>query len=99
MTSAPFAGSLPLSGLADDAEIPWPALPEGATGWRSYGLMQVWMPARMPDGSTVEGMGDSIEAAEADARRCWLRWKRAHAGRLAVDGAEYRRRSRNRRRR
>lgn len=101
MTAVPFPDSAALSAadLADDAAIPWPALPEGTAGWRSFGLTQAWVTARMPDGRLVEGMGETIEKAEADARRSWLRWKRAYAGPLAVDGHEYRRRMRNRRRR
>jgi hypothetical protein len=66
--------------------------------WRFAGLTDVWLLAVMPDGSLCEGTGPTTEDAIADARKRWRRWKRAHAGPLAVDGRAYRRRLRNRRR-
>lgn len=73
--------------------IDWPVLPE--TAWVS----PVWVLARMPDRSSWVGGGATAEEAAADARRHWLRQKRACPGRLAADGCGYQRRLRSRRRR
>lgn len=80
-------------------DISWPSLPEGADAWETFGLTQVWVLARMPDGSCLPGAGTTAVEAVADARRWWLRWKHAHPGRLAADGCDYQRRLANRRRR
>jgi hypothetical protein len=98
VTADPFPGSLPLSDLIDDAEPAWPVLPDGPVAW-TVCFSRACVLARMPDGNLAEGTGESIDDATADARRNWRRWKRAHPGPLAVDGREYRRRTRNRRRR
>jgi len=85
-------GSLPGAGI-DTIEVPPPP------GWRYFALSPVWLMALMPDGLFAEGTGATTDEAKADARRRWRKWKRAHAGPLAVDGREYRRRLRDRRRR
>lgn len=79
-------------------DVAWPSLPEGATGWTLAGMTKVWVLALMPDGNCAQGIGDTAEEAVADARRSWRQWKRGHAGRLAVNGRDYRRRLRARRR-
>lgn len=71
----------------------------GTPGYRYMGLTDVWLLAIMPDGSLCEGTGPTTEDAMTDARRRWRDGKRGHAGPLAVDGREYQRRLRNRRRR
>ena len=53
--------------------------------------------AVMPDGLFAEGTKPTTEDAQADARRRWRKWKRAHPGPLAVDGTDYQRRLRSRR--
>ena len=73
-------------------------LPEDAP-YRFIGMTDVWLIARTPDGMSAEGCGATTADALADAMRRWRRWKRAHAGKLAVDGHEYRRRMRARARR
>jgi hypothetical protein len=98
MTGSPFPDSRPLADLTGDSPAAWPAIPDGVT-YRQVGEPFCYVMLIMPDKTLAEGTGISMEAADADARRNWLRWKRAHAGRLAVDGREYRRRARNRRRR
>jgi hypothetical protein len=80
-------------------DVAWPVLPEGTTGWTLAGMTKVWVLARMPDGNCAEGLGDTADEAVADARRRWRQWKRGHAGKLAIDGRDYQRRLRNRRRR
>ena len=67
--------------------------------YRSIGLSPVWSLVCMPDGTYAEGMGATWKDAEADARRRWKHRKRAYAGPLAVNGREYQRRLRARRRR
>lgn len=97
MNADPFPDSRPLGDLAG-AGIETVDL-TGTPGWRFAGLTDVWLLAVMPDGSWAEGRGPTTEDAKADARRTWRKWKRAHAGPLAVDGRAYQRRLRNRRRR
>lgn len=98
MTASPFPDSRPLADLVDGTEPAWPVLPGGPQGW-TISVSHAMILARMPDGNFAEGVGETIGDATADALRNWLRWKRAHAGRLAVDGREYRRRRNARRHR
>lgn len=97
MTADRFPGSASFGSLREAAidtiEVPPPP------GWRYFGLSPVWLLALMPDGLFCEGTGETTEDAKADARRNWRKWKRGHTGPLAVDGREYQRRLRSRRRR
>jgi hypothetical protein len=96
----PFPDSRPFSGLlAEPMTVSFPPVPEGASGWRMTGLSDVVLLARMPDGNCALGCGATDAEAMAGARRNWRKWKRANAGPLAVDGREYQRRLRARRRR
>jgi hypothetical protein len=38
---------------------------------------RVWSLVRMPDGTDFEGLGETIEEAEADAAKRWREWKAA----------------------
>lgn len=89
----------PLTDLGAPMRVTLPPVPDGATGWRVTGLSEVVVLARMPDGNCVWGRGATGDDAMADARRAWVRWKRGHAGPLAVDGHAYRRRCKARTRR
>jgi hypothetical protein len=99
VTTSPFPDSRPLADLlAGPMEVTFPPVPEGPSGWQMT-LSDVVMLVRMPDGVCAWGRGATNGEAEADARRNWLRWKRAHTAPLAVDGHEYRRRCKARARR
>lgn len=103
MTASPFPDSRPFSELIEESRpfagytVSGP--PGSQVTFTSMGLTQVWLLARMPDGLCAEGRGRTDAEAMADARRNWRRWKRAHAGPLAVDGRQYQRRLKARRRR
>jgi hypothetical protein len=71
---------------------------DGVT-WAFAGVTVCWVLVRMPDGTCADGFGHTLEEATADARGAWRHWKRGHAGRLAINGREYRRRLKARRRR
>ena len=71
----------------------------GTPGYSYMGLTDVWLLAVMPDGLFAAGTGPTTEDAKADARKRWRKWKRANAGPLAVNGTDYQRRLRDRRRR
>lgn len=84
------AGQLDITG--------WPSVPPNVT-YRPAGKPVCYVLMKMRDGALAEGSGTSVKAAAADAARSWRRWKSRRAGPLAVDGREYQRRLKARRRR